>query len=100
MSLWEYKILSSQQLQINSLTILESFLNRLGRDQWEIVSWQTEAGNPLNFQGLARRPTFPEWIPGDPVRKAAAQPKPTEPAAKDKDSPRPEAGQPPPPSPD
>lgn len=63
MSLWEYKVISSAQQQLTNLSMLESFLNALGREQWEVVSWQIAPGDPLRFEGLARRPAFRDWFP-------------------------------------
>lgn len=75
MPLWEYKILSSRQTPFASPQLLESFLNALGREQWEIISWQQAAGNALEFDAVLRRPTYREW------HVDAPPPKPEEPSA-------------------
>jgi hypothetical protein len=77
MSLWEYKLLSSKQTPFANLSLLESFLNVLGKDQWEIISWRTSPDNPLEFEALAKRLAYKEWylegpLPQPPPASAAA----------------------------
>lgn len=74
MSLWEYKLLSSKQTPFANLSVLESFLNALGKDQWEIISWRTAAENPLEFEALARRPAYKEWYLEGPLPQPVAPP--------------------------
>lgn len=80
MSLWEYKILSSKQTPFGHPGLLESFLNALGKDQWEIISWRTAPDNPLEFEALAKRPGFKEWYLEGPL--PAPPPQQREPARK------------------
>ena len=61
MSLWEYKIITSGRGGFASPALLEKFLNDLGREEWEIVQFHTQADNFLVFTGLARRPTQRDW---------------------------------------
>jgi hypothetical protein len=61
MSLWEYKVITSGKGGFASPALLEKFLNDLGRDEWEIVEFQSQADNFLAFTGLARRPTQRDW---------------------------------------
>jgi hypothetical protein len=58
---WEYKIITSGSLGFASPQLLEQHLNQLGRDEWEIVHFQTKPDNPLAFHGLARRPVIRDW---------------------------------------
>jgi hypothetical protein len=51
--------------------LLESFLNQLGRDEWEILDFRQTPDNPLAFTGLARRPTQRDWTLEDAVAAAA-----------------------------
>ena len=61
MALWEYKVITSGRGGFASATMLESFLNQLGKDEWEIIDFRTDPTNGLAFNGLARRPTQREW---------------------------------------
>lgn len=61
MALWEYKTITSGRGGFASATMLESFLNQLGKDEWEIIDFRADPTNPLVFTGLARRPTQREW---------------------------------------
>jgi hypothetical protein len=61
MALWEYKVITSGRGGFASATMLESFLNQLGKDEWEIIDFRTDPSNGLAFNGLARRPTQREW---------------------------------------
>jgi hypothetical protein len=61
MALWEYKVISSGKGGFATPALLESFLNQLGVEEWEIIEFRTQPDNSLAFQGLARRPTQREW---------------------------------------
>ena len=71
MSVWEYKIISSGKGGFASPALLEKFLNDLGREEWEIVEFRTQADNVLAFSGLARRPTQRDWTLEDAAAAAA-----------------------------
>src|ERR1700689_3317695 len=71
MAVWEYKIISSGKGGFATPVLLESFLNQLGSEQWEIVEFRTQADNPLAFSGLARRPTQRDWTLEDAAAAAA-----------------------------
>ena len=76
MAHWEYKVLSGGKMGLGSMSMLEQFLNDLGQQQWEIISWQTDPETPLKFTGLARRPIIrdiaPEEMPAAMDEKAIA----------------------------
>ena len=61
MSVWEYKVISSGKGGFATPALLEKFLGDLGRDEWEIIHYQTLPENPLAFSGLARRSTQRDW---------------------------------------
>ena len=61
MPIWEYKIITSGTLGFASPQLLEQHLNQLGKEEWEIVHFQTRADNPLAFYGLVRRPVGRDW---------------------------------------
>jgi hypothetical protein len=61
MALWEYKVITSGKGGFASATMLETYLNQLGKDEWEIIDFRTDAVNSLAFNGLARRPTLRDW---------------------------------------
>ncbi len=61
MSVWEYKVISSGKGGFASPALLEKFLGDLGRDEWEIIHYQTLPDNALAFSGLARRSTQRDW---------------------------------------
>lgn len=61
MALWEYKVITSGKGGFASATMLETYLNQLGKDEWEIIDFRTDAVNSLVFNGLARRPTMRDW---------------------------------------
>lgn len=61
MSLWEYKHITSGPHGFATSALLESYLNQLGKDEWEIISYQTLPANPLAFNGVARRTTLRDW---------------------------------------
>src|SRR5471032_1424400 len=71
MSVWEYKVISSGKGGFASPALLEKFLGELGRDEWEIIHYQSPSDNPLAFSGLARRPTQRDWTLEDAVATAA-----------------------------
>ena len=71
MSLWEYKVISSGKGGFASPALLEKFLNDLGREEWEIVHFQSQADNLLAFNGLARRSTQRDWSLQDAAAAAA-----------------------------
>ncbi|HEY9155450.1 MAG TPA: hypothetical protein VIM69_09985 [Opitutaceae bacterium] len=70
MALWEYKVITSGPHGFASPALLETHLNNLAKDEWEIVIFQTQPNNPLAFNGLARRATVRDWSP--PPETAAA----------------------------
>ena len=71
MSVWEYKIISSGKGGFATPALLEKFLGDLGRDEWEIIHFQSPADNPLAFSGLARRSTQRDWTLEDAIATAA-----------------------------
>jgi hypothetical protein len=71
MSLWEYKMITSGRGGFASPALMEKFLNDLGKDDWEIVSFQIQPDNILAFNGLARRTTQRDWTLQDAAAAAA-----------------------------
>ncbi len=71
MSVWEYKVISSGKGGFATPALLEKFLGDLGRDEWEIIHYQTAPDNPLAFSGLARRTTQRDWTLQDAAAAAA-----------------------------
>ena len=71
MAVWEYKVISSGKGGFATPALLESFLNQLGTEEWEIVEFRGQPDNPLAFSGLARRPTQRDWTLGDAAAAAA-----------------------------
>jgi len=71
MALWEYKMITSGRGGFASPALMEKFLNDLGKEDWEIVSFQTQPDNILAFNGLARRTTQRDWTLQDAVASAA-----------------------------
>ena len=71
MAVWEYKVISSGKGGFATPALLESFLNQLGSEEWEIVEFRGQPDNPLAFSGLARRPTQRDWTLGDAAAAAA-----------------------------
>jgi len=61
MSLWEYKHITSGPHGFATPALLESYLNQLGKDEWEIISYETLPASPLAFNGVARRTTLRDW---------------------------------------
>ncbi len=70
---WEYKVISSGALGFASLALLEQHLNQLGKEEWEIIHFQTRPDNPLAFQGIARRPVMRDWVVEAPPAAAPKQ---------------------------
>jgi hypothetical protein len=70
MPIWEYKIITSGPLGFASPPLLEQHLNQLGKEEWEIIHFQTRPDNPLAFYGLARRSVARDWM----VEATAAAP--------------------------
>jgi hypothetical protein len=71
MSLWEYKMITSGRGGFASPALMEKFLNDLGKEDWEIVSFQMQPDNILAFNGLARRTTQRDWTLQDAAAAAA-----------------------------
>ena len=71
MSVWEYKVISSGKGGFATPALMESFLNQLGKDEWEIIHFSTPPDNALAFSGLARRSTQRDWTLEDAVARAA-----------------------------
>lgn len=71
MALWEYKMITSGRGGFASPALMEKFLNDLGKEDWEIVSFQIQPDNILAFNGLARRTTQRDWTLEDAVAAAA-----------------------------
>ena len=79
MANWEYKVLSSGKHGMATMAALEQYLNDLGQQQWEIITWQNAPDNVLLFSGLARRPILRDWKPDEmPAAQAAARAEKTE----------------------
>src|SRR5262245_33585602 len=85
MALWEYKVITSGPHGFASPAMMETHLNTLGKDEWEIIHFQTLPSNPLAFNGLARRSTMRDWVPPEiaaaasaPSRPSAYEPAPTQ----------------------
>lgn len=68
---WEYKVITSGKGGFATPALLEKFLNDLGRDEWEIVHFQSLPENFLAFTGLARRSTQRDWTLEDAAAAAA-----------------------------
>src|ERR1051326_8305705 len=71
MSLWEYKVITSGRGGFASPALMEKFLNDLGKEEWEILSFHTSPDNALAFTGLARRSTQRDWTLADAAATAA-----------------------------
>ncbi len=71
MSNWEYKVITSGKGGFASPALLEKFLNDLGQEGWEIISFHTQPDNPLAFTGLTRRTTQRDWTLEDAAAAAA-----------------------------
>jgi hypothetical protein len=77
MALWEYKVITSGLHGFASPALMETHLNTLGKDEWEIIHFQTLPNNPLAFNGLARRSTMRDWVPPEIAAAASSPPRPT-----------------------
>jgi hypothetical protein len=77
MALWEYKVITSGPHGFASPSLLEAHLNALGKDEWEIIHFQTLPNNSLAFHGLARRSTTRDWTPPPEVALAPPQARPS-----------------------
>src|SRR5512146_335539 len=62
MPIWEYKVITSGSFGFATPQLLEQPLNQLGKEEWEIIHFQTRPDNPLAFSGLARRPVMRDWV--------------------------------------
>jgi hypothetical protein len=82
MALWEYKVITSGLHGFASPALLETHLNSLGKDEWEIIHFQTQPNNPLAFNGLARRSTMRDWVPPEVAAAPQQRPSAYEPAPK------------------
>ncbi len=71
MSNWEYKSISSGKGGFASPALMEKFLNDLGQENWEIISFHQPPDNMLAFHGLARRSTQKDWTLEDAAKAAA-----------------------------
>ncbi len=61
MAIWEYKVISSGKGGFANPSLLENFLNDLGKEEWEIIDYRPADDNPLAFTGLARRAQQRDW---------------------------------------
>lgn len=73
MSHWEYKVITSGKGGFATPALMEKFLNDLGKEEWEIISFHTPPDNALAFHGLARRGTQREWTLDDATAAAKAE---------------------------
>jgi len=73
MAHWEYKVITSGKGGFATPALMEKFLNDLGKEEWEILSFHTQPDNPLAFHGLARRSTQREWTLEDAAAAAKAE---------------------------
>jgi hypothetical protein len=71
MSNWEYKVISSGKGGFASPALMEKFLNDLGQENWEIISFHQPPDNALAFHGLARRSTQKDWTLEGAAKAAA-----------------------------
>jgi len=71
MANWEYKVISSGKGGFASPALMEKFINDLGQDNWEIISFHQPPDNALAFTGLARRSTQKDWTLEDAAKTAA-----------------------------
>ena len=51
MSVWEYKVISSGKGGFATPALMESFLNQLGKDEWEIIHFATPRKGPWEWGG-------------------------------------------------
>jgi hypothetical protein len=71
MANWEYKVISSGKGGFASPALMEKFINDLGQENWEIISFHQPPDNALAFTGLARRTTQRDWTLEDAAKAAA-----------------------------
>ena len=71
MANWEYKVISSGKGGFASPALMEKFINDLGQENWEIISFHQPPENALAFTGLARRTTQRDWTLEDAAKAAA-----------------------------
>ena len=71
MANWEYKVISSGKGGFASPALMEKFINDLGQENWEIISFHQPSDNALAFSGLARRTTQRDWTLEDAAKAAA-----------------------------
>ena len=71
MSSWEYKVITSGKGGFATPAMLEKYLNDLGREEWEIIHFQSPPDNALAFTGLVRRSTQRDWTLEDAAAAAA-----------------------------
>lgn len=71
MSNWEYKVITSGKGGFASPDRMEKFLNDLGQEGWEVITFHTQPDNLLAFTGLVRRPTQRDWTLEDAAAAAA-----------------------------
>jgi hypothetical protein len=71
MAIWEYKVITSGKGGFATPALLEKFLNDLGKEEWDILHFQTQPDNPLAFSGVARRTTQRDWTLEDAAAAAA-----------------------------
>ncbi|MDD3179102.1 MAG: hypothetical protein PHQ04_01990 [Opitutaceae bacterium] len=76
MPIWEYKAITSGPLGFATQQLLEQHLNQLGKEEWEIIFYQTKPDNPLAFHGLARRAITRDWFPKPEETKSTYVPPP------------------------
>ncbi|MDR1011889.1 MAG: DUF4177 domain-containing protein, partial [Opitutaceae bacterium] len=74
MAFWEYKVITSGIHGFATPALLESYLNTLGKDEWEVVNYQPSPTNPLAFTGLVRRTTQRDWLPPAAATSPQQQP--------------------------
>ena len=67
MANWEYKVISSGKGGFATPALMEKFINDLGQENWEIISFHQPPENALAFTGLARRTTQKDWTLEDAV---------------------------------
>ena len=53
MSVWEYKVITSGKGGFATPALLETFLNQLGKEEWEILHFQSQPDNALAWRLLA-----------------------------------------------
>jgi hypothetical protein len=71
MAIWEYKVITSGKGGFATPALLEKFLNDLGKEEWDVVHFQSPPDNPLAFTGIVRRSTQRDWTLEDAAAAAA-----------------------------